>query len=64
MDEEELRLKAVEISVNFTGMMISAAIQHSGLGGLAKIEPFGLVEDIELYVKKGILPAVTLCERF
>jgi hypothetical protein len=56
LTDEEIRLKAVEISFYSCAIITGAAIQKVGLENLNEVAPFGSVKDIEKYVKTGEHP--------
>ena len=54
MTDEDLRLKAAEISINSTIKLIAAAMQAKV--SIEDIDYFALSDDIMKYVKTGIKP--------
>jgi hypothetical protein len=56
MNDQEIRAKAVEVSVMMCTHFTSALIVHSGLQNVNEIAPFALVEDIEKYIRTGEIP--------
>lgn len=56
LTDEEIRLKAAEISFNICAALSAAVIQNAGLGNLTEFAPFGQVKEIEEYVRNGKIP--------
>jgi len=56
MNEQELRLKIVEISINATVRVISAAV--IGNRSIDNIDYFGLCDPIYEYIKTGKKPDI------
>lgn len=56
LTDMEIRMKACELSVNICAAMSSAIIINGGLKNLNEIAPFGLVSDIEKYIRTGKIP--------
>ena len=52
----EIRIKACEISFRLCGAISSAMIVNAGVKNLNEIAPFGLVNDIEKYIRTGEIP--------
>jgi len=55
-NDMEIRMKAAELSFQLCAAFTSATIINGGLKNLNEIAPFGLVEDIEKYIRTGEYP--------
>jgi len=56
MNDQEIRTKAIEISAMLCAHATAAIIVHGGLGDINELAPFGLVGDIEKYIRTGEVP--------
>jgi len=56
LTDMEIRMKACELSVQMCASLSSALVINGGLKNLREMSPFGMVKDIEKYIKTGEYP--------
>jgi hypothetical protein len=54
--DEVIRMKAAELSIGFCGQVTGGMLANPNTRKITALAPFHLCEDIELYIRKGIIP--------